>query len=173
MEGQITNQQKHLNYREQNERLIKAIKNQFYLEAIFIEYSIIEDRTESILRYTNRFPKQSSFVSLDKKISLIEKVSEEKASVANQYFDVEFLEKIRDWKNMRNAIIHALMKRNVCTNDLLETALAGRQLVKDLCRISTNYKRKLLRMGLLSEEIQDEKTNKKEKFLCPQILRPE
>ena len=47
----ITGQEKYYNYKEQFERLNKALKNEFYLEAIFIEYAILEDRTESVLRH--------------------------------------------------------------------------------------------------------------------------
>ena len=49
------NLQKHENYREQFVRLKKALTSKFYLEAIFIEYSIIEDRTESILRHAEKW----------------------------------------------------------------------------------------------------------------------
>ena len=47
----ITNQQKYANYTEQFRRLKKALDNGFNLEAMFIEYAIMEDRTESILRH--------------------------------------------------------------------------------------------------------------------------
>ena len=46
-----TNIQKYENYREQFIRLKKALDLKFFLEAIFIEYTIIEDRTESISRH--------------------------------------------------------------------------------------------------------------------------
>ena len=49
----ITNQQKYENYTEQFRRLKKALANGFNLEAMFIEYAIIEDRTESILRHAD------------------------------------------------------------------------------------------------------------------------
>ncbi len=46
---QIGNMEKYDNYREQFRRLKTALDNGFYLEAIFIEYSMLEDRTESLL----------------------------------------------------------------------------------------------------------------------------
>ena len=46
-----TNRQKYENYREQFKRLEKALTYQFYLEALFIAYAIMEDRSEAILRY--------------------------------------------------------------------------------------------------------------------------
>ena len=54
MDTHIDNMQKYANYREQFGRLKKAINNNFYLEAIFIEYAIIEDRLESILRHSGK-----------------------------------------------------------------------------------------------------------------------
>ena len=43
-ENQTSNVQKHNNYTEQFKRLKKALGSGFNLEAIFIEYTIIEDR---------------------------------------------------------------------------------------------------------------------------------
>ena len=50
-EQAIDNQQKYENYTEQFRRLNKALANGFNLEAMFIAYAIMEDRTESILRH--------------------------------------------------------------------------------------------------------------------------
>ena len=47
----IDNQQKYENYKEQFKRLNKALANGFHLEAMFIEYAVMEDRTESIIRH--------------------------------------------------------------------------------------------------------------------------
>ena len=45
----LTNMEKYANYREQMERLNRAMKERFFLEAMFIEYAVMEDRCESIL----------------------------------------------------------------------------------------------------------------------------
>ena len=55
MENQISNMQKYDNYREIFGKLKRATASEFYYEAIFLEYSIIEDRTESILRYAEKW----------------------------------------------------------------------------------------------------------------------
>ena len=49
----ISNEQKRANYTEQFRRLKLALKNGFNLEAMFIEYAILEDRTESILLHAD------------------------------------------------------------------------------------------------------------------------
>ena len=46
------NEVKHANYKEQMKRLNLAIKNRFLLEAILIEYGMLEDRTEAFIRYS-------------------------------------------------------------------------------------------------------------------------
>ena len=151
MEVIVDNHQKHLNYKEQTERLTRALKNEFYLEAIFIEYSILEDRTEAILKYTGSFPKQNTFVSIDRKITLIEKLAENKKAIIKNYFTNDIISELRDWRTKRNALIHALIKRNTTTYELKAIALEGQTLVKTMCRLSTNYKRKLQRQNLLVE----------------------
>ena len=54
-QAQISNMQKYFNYQEQMVRLKKAMAAQFYLEAIFIEYAVMEYRLESILRHSGVF----------------------------------------------------------------------------------------------------------------------
>ena len=51
----IPGTKKYLNYKEQMVRLKKAMAAQFFLEAIFIEYAVMEDRLESILRHSGVF----------------------------------------------------------------------------------------------------------------------
>ena len=51
MKEQISNKKKQENYRIQCRRLKKAMDNAFYLEAVFIEYAILEDRADSVLAY--------------------------------------------------------------------------------------------------------------------------
>lgn len=67
MEQITDNMQKYANYKEQMGRLSKALTQGFFLEAIFIEYAILEDRLESILRHSGKWnPDAKNFVSLDK-----------------------------------------------------------------------------------------------------------
>ena len=49
------NQQKYLNYKEQFKRLNRAFANGFNLEAMFIAYSIMEDRSESVLKHSGKY----------------------------------------------------------------------------------------------------------------------
>lgn len=146
------NQQKYLNYKAQMQRLKKAMEHGFYLEAIFIEYVIMEDRTASILRYEGNTLKprnENGYVSIDAKINKIVKIAENRNGLAHRYFKPEFMIKLTEWKNRRNSLMHALMKQKLTTNELKEFSEEGMQLVKDLSRLSRNYKSMLERNGKL------------------------
>ena len=132
---------KYENYKEQNERLKKALNNHFYLEAVFIEYAIMEDRLESILRYENNSIKSKNYVSIDSKISKVNTIAREKKGLAKKYFSPEFMQSISDWKEKRNPLIHSLMKRPNSTDEIRIIAEEGNALQKELCRLSQNYKR--------------------------------
>ncbi len=139
------NMQKYVNYKEQFKRLNSALKNHFYLEALFIEFAIMEDRTESILSYESNEIKSEKFVSIDRKLKKIKKIAEEKASLANRYFSDDLIDDLLDWKEERNRMIHALMKQALTTEMLETLALQGKSLARELCNRSTNYKRAVLR----------------------------
>lgn len=136
------NMLKYANYKEQHERLTKALKHNFYLEAIFIEYAIIEDRLTSILRYEgNTINSRNGYVSIEKKINKVRAISGESKGLAVKYFAPDFLDSIETWKNRRNPLIHALMKQQLTTEGLWELAIEGQTIVKELSRLSQNYKR--------------------------------
>lgn len=138
---QNINEQKHYNYKVQSQRLKKAMDNGFLLEAVFIEYAMLEDRTEAILRYEGNSIISKNHVSINKKLNKIKTISAEKKSLANKYFSDELIERIILWKENRNIIMHTMMKQNFNTEGLLELAEEGLELVKTLNRLSTNYKR--------------------------------
>lgn len=48
---QTPNYEKQATYAERKTQLKKAMKSGFYFESIFLEYAIMEDRTESVLRH--------------------------------------------------------------------------------------------------------------------------
>ena len=138
-----SNIQKQLNYREQFKRLDKALNNNFYLEALFIEYAIMEDRTESILRYEGNEikVKEGSFISINRKLDKIKKIAEQRKSLPERYFSDNLIECIQLWKDERNRMIHALMKQSLTTEELTELALEGKILCRQLCNKANNYKR--------------------------------
>ena len=142
MEPVNDNMQKYYNYREQMGRLKKALNQKFYLEAIFIEYAIMEDRLESILRHAGKWDsKTDDRISISKKITKVNNLIKSKNSIAKKYLNTELTDGIRSWKNNRNVLIHALLKQQLHTEDLQAFAEEGQVLVKALCSKATSFRR--------------------------------
>ncbi len=139
---EITNMEKYGNYKEQMGRLKKAMDNHFLLEALFIEYAIIEDRTESLLCHSG--VKLRDRAGLMEKVKAIRKLLA-KGSVICKYIMPDMLDEIEVWSRTRNDMIHSLMKQNLTTDGLEEIVMKGQQIVKTLCSKTTSYKRALER----------------------------
>ena len=134
------NNQKYLNYKEQMGRLNKAIKYEFYMEAILIEGAVIEDRIESFLRASDVFnPEKHN--TLDRKLSRLCELQRNKKSIIRKYVSDEVIESIYSWKKERNALVHALLKQNVSTDEIVNAVNIGRTIVKTLNSKSTSYRR--------------------------------
>ena len=144
------NMQKYRNYQNQFSRLDKALKAEFYLEAIFIAYAIIEDRTESILRHTGKWEayeksRRGRGATLDSKITYIQKMAEEKKSLCNKYLADGTLQRIREWKEERNRMIHALLKQKLADGELAALAQTGSDLARNLRTKTSNLNRAIQR----------------------------
>ena len=146
MDNIINNQQKYENYREQFQRLNKALANGFNLEAMFIEYAIMEDRTESIIRHAglweaylkkrgNRGP------TINSKISYIQGKVNSGDKLLQKYFADDLLDRVLLWKEERNRLIHALLKQQFEHNEIAELAAQGNTLVKNLRSKTGSYNR--------------------------------
>ena len=140
----ISNSEKQQNYKTQFQRLKKAMDNAFYLEAVFIEYAIMEDRAESILAYGGYKVKtrnSNGIATFGEKKKKIADVSREKKSLMHRYFSDDLMERTMEWVNERNAVIHALLKKNTTTDGLRDFAERGESLCKELRNRANNYKR--------------------------------
>ena len=144
------NVQKHENYREQFNRLKRALASEFYLEAIFIEYTIIEDRTESILRYAGRWDaylkklrrgNPNKEPTLNSKINDIASQASSGDKLLKKYFGDDLLSQVLQWKEKRNKLIHALLKQALTTEELSEIAQTGERLTKEIRTRATNFSR--------------------------------
>ena len=108
------------------------------MEAIFIEYAIIEDRFESILKHSNKF-NADKHNSLNQKLRKVKDMQREKKSLVGKYISEELIEEISLWKEERNRLIHALMKQNLHTEDLETIAIVGQQLAKTISNKTKSY----------------------------------
>ena len=93
------NRQKYLNYKEQFKRLNRAIASGFNLEAMFIAYSIMEDRSESVLRHAGNYEKYlekrgNKNATIDSKIKEIQKCRSNRKDLMYRYFSDELLDNI-------------------------------------------------------------------------------
>ena len=144
MDSNINNMQKYANYKEQFGRLKKALNNNFYLEAIFIEYAIIEDRLESVLRHSGKFnPKRHT--SLNSKLNRVSEMTRETKGLTRKYFSQELLEEIVIWKEDRNKLIHALMKQSLHTENLQIVAIKGQEIAKVVSNKTKSYNTALVK----------------------------
>lgn len=53
---------------------------------------------------------------------------------------------VLEWKEKRNRLIHALLKQELHTEDLLELAEDGRKLTRQMCSKATSHRRVLERI---------------------------
>lgn len=141
----LTNIQKYENYRAQMGRLNQAIKEHFFLEAMFIEYAIMEDRCESILIHAGVF-NADRHVTITRKVRRLEALCQSNG-IARKYFSQELLDNILVWKEKRNQFIHALMKQTFTGKELEAFVMEGQTIIKTLSSKSTSYKRALERQA--------------------------
>lgn len=144
------NMQKYENYKDQFKKLKRALENEFFLEAIFVEYAIIEDRTKAILvlagKYEAYLKKRGRYSeTLDSKVKYIQGFAAEKKTLLHRYFGDNTLDRILEWKESRNTLIHALLNQKLTTENLKDVASTGQGLARILCDRVTNYRRYLMR----------------------------
>ena len=144
--GKPENQLKYENYREQFKRLKSALNSGFNLEAMFIEYAIMEDRTESILRHAGKWEaylksRKGRGPTIDSKVRYIQKQAENRKDLLYKYFSDSLLSDLLEWKDERNRLIHALLKQQFVHNEISALAEGGNQLVNKLRKKSGNYRR--------------------------------
>ena len=146
MEKAIDNQQKYENYAEQFRRLNRALANGFDLEAMFITYAIMEDRTESVLRHGGYWDsylkkRKGKDPTINSKITYIQGKANSCDKLMHKYFSDDLLERILAWKNERNRLIHALLQQRLEHNEIGKIATEGEVLVKTLRSRASSYNR--------------------------------
>ena len=140
------NQLKYENYREQFKRLNSALNSGFNLEAMFIEYAIMEDRTESILRHADKWEaylksRKGREPNIDSKVKNIQKLAENRKDTLHKYVADDMLTELLTWKEERNRLIHALLKQQLEHNEIRTLVEQGKQLVDELRKRAGNYNR--------------------------------
>lgn len=123
--------EKYLTYKAMKENLKRAIASEFYYEAIFIEYAILEDRLESLLRHAglNDTDKNGRNFSYSKKLEKIRSNERFQEKFTRQKMTPDFLDELKLWSEKRNKLVHALAKTPYNNTSIKEIALEGNALV--------------------------------------------
>ena len=129
----MTNKEKNEQYMVLMSRLKRAVEGEFYYEAIFIEYAILEDRAESLLKHA-KLPLYDEF---DKPLNLNSKLNSIKHSskfnmddYVKKHITKDLISKVHTWKNRRNTLIHDLVESNYYDEQIMAIALEGYDIVK-------------------------------------------
>ena len=115
------------------------INKEFYYEAIFIVFAILEDRTESLLKHAhiNIIKKDNQKFSLSEKLDKIKHCETFQDEYIQKHLTSDLIQQIYNWKNKRNMLIHELINTEYCNTEIEELALEGYELIKKLNNKST------------------------------------
>ena len=129
----MTNYEKRDRYAELNETLRKALKQEFYYEAIFIEHAILEDRVISLFKHANLdMPFQ-----LGAKLEKLKTNQIFKDEYISKHIDMELLDKINNWRDKRNKMVHNLIESSFASEDIKEIAQEGNEIIKKFASKTT------------------------------------
>lgn len=136
METDMKNIKKHEKYANLMTKLKNAIENEYYYEAIFIEYAILEDRFSSLCEHMKIHIDERT--TLDDKIKIIKNdKSFETDEYVKKHLTKELFDQIYIWKSKRNKLVHRLVDLNYCNEDIKNVALFGNGVVKIVNNKST------------------------------------
>ena len=127
----MANYKKYLKYKDLMEKLKSALENEFYYEAIFIEYAVIEDRTSSILRHA-KFSHESCEKELFDKLRIIETSNKFNNDYVKKHLSKDLFDSIHNWRIDRNNLIHDLVNKPYSNEHIEKVAIRGYDLVKIL-----------------------------------------
>lgn len=150
--AQGKNMEKYQTYKSMNENLSKAMRSEFYYQAIFIEYAIIEDRCTSVLKHAGvkYLDSKGHEIKLSQKLTKMRDNPAFHIPYIQQRITLELLEEITVWKRERDKLIHALATIPYDHESVKATAVTGQELVKKLSSKvrSVNAYHDKLRMGV-------------------------
>ena len=133
-EGALTNEEKRQVYATLKTKLKVALHQEFYLEALLLEYSIVEDRLSSILEHSGISYRHSNGeqISIQKKLDKISNAIRCKKAPICLKVRKQLLDDVTAWKNERNAIVHQSCQRIYDSEEVKNSALTGNELVRNL-----------------------------------------
>jgi hypothetical protein len=135
----MTNKEKNVKYANLIDKMDKAIEEEFYFEAILIQYAIIEDRTESMLRHANLMTvdEMGNDLTLNVKIKTIRNNAKFIDPYIKKHLTNDLFKSINEWRIDRNRVIHSLVTESYTNNEIKRLALEGKRIIKILNNKST------------------------------------
>ena len=130
----MNGKEKQNQYAIQMDKLKKATYDEFYYEAIFIEYAIFEDRLESLLRHAKipTVDKENRPLKISVKLNKIKSRKEFQDKYIQKHITIELIDNITKWKKERDSLVHNLMSNTFNLEELKNVALQGECLAKKL-----------------------------------------
>ena len=112
--------------------LTKAMRAEFFYQAIFIEYAIIEDRTLSALKHAGvkTIDKRGNNPKLSAKLNKMRSNPAFTAAYVRKRIPLDLIDEIEVWKRDRDHLIHALATIPYDHESIREIAERGQRLVK-------------------------------------------
>ena len=128
----MNNIEKKEKYANLMSKLKKETDNEYYYEAIFIEYAILEDRTESLLKHAGKKYQENNGnpFKISKKLNKLKSEKEFQTSYIRKHITEELIEKIYEWKIERDKLMHNIINLQYANDDVKMLALNGECLVK-------------------------------------------
>ena len=128
----MNNIEKKEKYSKLMSRLKRATDNEYYYEAIFIEYAILEDRTESLLKHAGKKFQENNGnpFKISKKLNKLKSEKEFQTSYIRKHLTEELIEKIYEWKIQRDKLMHNIINLQYKNDEIKMLALNGECLVK-------------------------------------------
>ena len=100
---------KRLSYEQIIARLDSALEQEYYLEASWIAYSLLEDRTESALEKTGGVLSNPR-ASIEAKLKELEKRSASNTGLRSVSEFPDIFDEVRKWKDKRNPLMHRMVE---------------------------------------------------------------
>lgn len=133
----INSEQKHETYKMLMGRLKVAIDKEFWYEAIFLEYAMLEDRLHSVIIHGGETINNRMIDNIKK----VRKMVEKQRSGIGKYFDGEILNEVNDWRDKRNGLVHSLATKEYDNDQVKKVAQDGHDIIKRFSNKTTNYRR--------------------------------
>lgn len=140
----IKNYKKQAKCAELMDKLNRALREEFYYEAVFIEFAIFEDRTGSLLRHAgiSTLDENGQELGLHAKIKLIKRHDMFRNEYVKKHELFSILDDVDNWRKTRNDLMHALADEDSSIDDVRKFAVQGDILVTKLnnkSRLINNY----------------------------------